>query len=309
MDMIDPPSMQKVVVEHIVRTNDTATLQHTSFRLIFFSGKVPRPVNKPDFDIWRASVQFLLDDPSISGLSRTRRKFDSLLPPAADVIKPMSLQSSPSAYLELLESVYGSVEDGDELLAKKFMTMLQNPGEKPSSYLHWLRVMLSIIVRRGGISESEQNRCLVRQFCRGCWDNELIASLELEKKKNNPPPFAELVVSIRTEEDWQASKEDRMRSHFGFNEHSNAPKLRTATHQMSAYSHDAAGGAAEEVDNMRSQISELHARVAAIQTSTYQKCQPESPKNDVKQLRKEIRELQTQVEAMKTCISDNESLK
>ncbi len=170
MDMIDPPSVQKVVVEHIVRTNDTATLQPTSFRLRSFSGKVPRPVNEPDFDTWRASVHFLLDDPSISDLSRTRRILDSLLPPAADVIKHMSPQSSPSAYLELLESVYGSVEDGDELLAK-FMTMLQNPGEKPSSYLHRLHVMLSTTVRRGGISESEENRCLMRQFCRGCWDS------------------------------------------------------------------------------------------------------------------------------------------
>lgn len=113
-----------------------------------------------------------------------------------------------------------------------------------------------------------------------------------------------MVISIRTEEDRQASKEDRMRNHFGLNKQSIAPKLRTATHQMSAYPHDAVGGAAEEVDTMRAQISELHARVAAIQTSTYQKCQPESPKNDVKQLRKELRELQAQVEAMKTCISD-----
>ncbi|XP_043088728.1 uncharacterized protein LOC122334908 [Puntigrus tetrazona] len=305
MDMIDPLSVQKVVVEHIVRTNDTAAIQPTSFRLRSFSGKVPRPVNEPDFDTWRANVQFLLDDPSISDLSRTRRIIDSLLPPAADVIKHMSPQSSPLAYLELLESVYGSVEDGDELLAK-FMTMLQNPGEKASSYLHRLQVMLSTTVRRGGISGSEQSRCLIRQFCRGCWDNGLIASLQLEKKKTNPPSFAELVVSIRTEEDRQASKEDRMRSHFGLNKQSNTSKLRTATHQMSACSRDAVV-AAEEVDTIRAQISELHAQVAAIQTSTYQKGQPESPKNDdMKQLKKELRELQAQVNAMKTCISEKE---
>ncbi len=79
MDMIDPPSMQKVVVEHIVRTNDASTLQHTSFRLRSFSGKVSRPVKEPDFDTWRASFQFLLEDPSISDLSRTRRILDSLL--------------------------------------------------------------------------------------------------------------------------------------------------------------------------------------------------------------------------------------
>ncbi len=35
------------------------------------------------------------------------------------------------------------------------MTLLQNQGEKPSSYLHWLQVMLSVTVRRGGISEAE----------------------------------------------------------------------------------------------------------------------------------------------------------
>lgn len=303
MDMIDPPSVQKVVVEHIVRTSDTAALQPASFRLRSFSGKVPRPVNEPDFDTWRASVQFLLDDPSISDLSRTRRILDCLLPPAADVIKHVSPQSSPSVYLELLESVYGSVEDGDELLAK-FMTMLQNPGEKPSSYLHRLQVMLSTTVRRGGIAESEQNRCLIKQFCRGCWDNGLITSLQLEKKKTNPPSFAELVVSIRTEEDRQASKEDRMRNHFGLNKQSNVPKLRTASHQMSAYSHDSVGGAAGEVDTMRAQISEIHAQVAAMQTSTYPKCQPDYSKNaDVTQLKKELIELQAQVEAMKTSTS------
>lgn len=80
---------------------------------------------------------------------------------------------------------------------------------------------------------------------------------------------------------------------------------------MSAYSHDAAGGAAEEVDTMRAQISELHAQVAAILTRT-QLTRIVSLKvkkkksDDVKQLRKELRDLQAQEEAMKTCISDKE---
>lgn len=185
IDMIDP--MRKVVVEHIVRTNDTAALQPISFHLRSFSGKVPRPANEPDFDTQWASVQLLLDDPSNSDLSRTRRILDSLLSPAADVIKHMSPQSSPSVYLEVLESVYGSVEDGDKLFAK-FMTMLQNPGDR-------LRIMLSTTVRRDCISESEQNHCLVREFCHGCWDNGLIASLQLEKKKKQPT-FLCIVGSI-----------------------------------------------------------------------------------------------------------------
>ncbi len=77
------------------------------------------------------------------------------MPPAAGVIKHIGPQASPTVYLELLVSVYGSVKYGDKLLAR-FMTLLQNQGEKPSSYLHWLQVMLNVTVRRGGISEAER---------------------------------------------------------------------------------------------------------------------------------------------------------
>lgn len=303
MDMIDPPCVQRVVVEHVVRTSDV-TAQHTSLRLRSFSGKIPRPSNEPDFATWRASVEFLLDDPSVSDLSRTRRILDSLLPPAADVIKHVSPQSSPSVYLELLESVYGSVEDGEELLAK-FMMMLQNQGEKPSSYLHRLQVMLSAAVRRGGIAESERDRCLLNQFCRGCWDNGLIANLQLERRKINPPSFAELVVSVRTEEDRQASKEDRMRSHFGMTKQGlTSSKSRAAIHQLSAHSHDAISGAATETDSMRKQISEIHAQLASMQPLTHQKCQPTCSKAaDMTSLKKELTELRAQVQSMEAAVS------
>lgn len=118
-----------------------------------------------------------------------------------------------------------------------------------------------------------------------------------------------MVASIRTEEDRQVSKEDRMRNHFGMNKQSNALKLRTATHQMSALSHDATGRAVEELDATRVQISELHGRVAAIPTSTYQNFQPECFKNYVKQLKKELKELQAQVEPMRTFNSDKDQKK
>ncbi|KAI3351102.1 hypothetical protein L3Q82_005672 [Scortum barcoo] len=93
-------------------------------------------------------VSFVLD-PSMSDLHRTRKILDSLLPPATDVIKHVSPQALPSVYLQLLDSVYGFVEDGDELLAK-FMGTLQNNDEKPSDYLNRLQVALSAVVRRGG---------------------------------------------------------------------------------------------------------------------------------------------------------------
>uniref|UniRef100_A0A674NRV9 Paraneoplastic antigen Ma-like C-terminal domain-containing protein n=1 Tax=Takifugu rubripes TaxID=31033 RepID=A0A674NRV9_TAKRU len=121
-----------------------------------------------------------------------------------------------------LYSVYGSVEDGDELLAK-FMGTLQNNDEKPSDYLNRLQVA-SAVVRRGGIAEGERNRYLLKQFCRGCWNDGLIADLQLERRTSVPPSFAEVVLLVRTEEDKQASKHDRMKKHLGL--HKQSPPCR-----------------------------------------------------------------------------------
>lgn len=76
--VIRPPGIQRVVVEHIVRATDAVSNQYVPMRLRSFSGKIPRPANKPDFETWRASVDFLLNDPSISDLSCTRKILDSL---------------------------------------------------------------------------------------------------------------------------------------------------------------------------------------------------------------------------------------
>lgn len=40
---VNPPEIQKVIVEHIVRNEDSALQVHTSLRLRPFSGRVPRP--------------------------------------------------------------------------------------------------------------------------------------------------------------------------------------------------------------------------------------------------------------------------
>lgn len=233
-------------MEDIVRTSDPVSPHNTPFHLKAFSGRSPRPSNEPDFDTWRASVDYLLNDPSLPESHKTCKIIDSLLSPASDIIKHVNPLAPSSECLKLLESVYGSVEDGDELLAK-FISTLQNPGEKSSVYLHRLHVVLSATIRWGGVAENERDRCLLKQFCRGCWDNTLIADLELKKRKSDPPPFAELAILIRTAEEKQTSKEERMRKHLGVSKHPPTPlKLRTAAHQQSAYSCNAVE---EDVNN------------------------------------------------------------
>lgn len=104
------------------------------------------PVRKADYDTWQTNMDLFLTDPSISDLERSCKIFEGLLPPAADIVQPLGPQASPSAYLELLNSVFGTVADGDKCFA--FLSTLQNGGEKPSEYLHRLQVVLNTAMKR-----------------------------------------------------------------------------------------------------------------------------------------------------------------
>lgn len=304
MNVVDPPGIQKMVVEHIVKSADAAMLQQTSVRLRNFSGRCPRPPNEPDFDTWRVSVELLLSDPAISDLQRVRRILDSLLSPAADVVKHVRPPALPAVYLELLESVYGSVEDGDELLAK-FMGTLQNQGEKSSDFLHRLQVLLSSTIKRGGIAEKDHDRCLLKQFMRGCWDNGLIDSLQLGKSGTQPLTFAELVVLIRTEENKRSSKEERMKKHLGLPKTPvGYPKPRAATQQVSVYSHETPNASSSETDSLRKQLSEAQAQLATLGRNSDQKRQSGcSEKTEFDALKKVVEELRAQIAAMQVSMT------
>ncbi|XP_032441705.1 uncharacterized protein LOC116734428 isoform X2 [Xiphophorus hellerii] len=137
-DDIQPPEVQRYVVEHIMKTEESA--YHLQ-RLRVFSGRLPRPAHEADYETWHSGVDLLLKDPSVSELQRSRRIVESLLPPAADMLKHLSSDTPPTVYLNILDSAYGTVQDGEELFAK-FMDTFQDAGEKPSSYLQRLQVMV-----------------------------------------------------------------------------------------------------------------------------------------------------------------------
>lgn len=211
---LNPPDVQRYVVEHIVKTDDHSSHALSSQKLRVFSGKVPRPAHESDYDTWRSSVDLIMKDPAISDLIRSRKILESLLPPAADVVKHLSSETAPDVYLQQLDSAYGAVQDGDELFAK-FMDTFQDSGGLPSAYLQRLQVSLNLAVKRGGVQDTEVNKHLLNQFCRGCWDNTLISELQLTQKKSKPPSFSDLLWLLRTEEDRKAAKAVRMRQHLG----------------------------------------------------------------------------------------------
>lgn len=215
-DDLNPPEVQRIVVEHVIKSDASALHSHSKW-LRSFSGRVPKPPGEADFDTWCLHVDLLLQDSLPPDVQR-RRLLESLLPPASDVVKQLGSTAPPQDYVKLLDSAYGLVEDGDEIFAR-FLNTHQDSGEKASDFLQRLQTILSTAVRRDGVKQSSANRHLLKQFQRGCWDHSLILTLQLESKTRTPPDFAELLLMLRTEEDRRAAKLDRMQRHIGGSKH------------------------------------------------------------------------------------------
>lgn len=180
-----------------------------------FSGKIPKPPGEADYETWSLHAELMFNDDSLSVDVQRRKVLESLLPPASDVVRQLGTSAHPRHYVQLLDSAYGLVEDGEEVFAR-FLNTNQNPGEKASDYLQRLRSVLCTAVKRGGANQVNADRHLLKQFKHGCWDHSLV--LQLELKNEIPPNFAELLLQVRTEEDRRASKSschDRMQRHFG----------------------------------------------------------------------------------------------
>lgn len=248
----NPPEV-RYVVEHVIKNDDS--LHHSAQKLKTFSGRVPRPPNETDYETWRSAVELMLNDPSISDLHRSRKIVESLLPPAATMVKHLTSETPPVVYIQILDSAYGTVQDGDELFAK-FMDTFQDGGEKPSVYLQRLQVAISAAVKRGGVPAADINRHLLSQFCRGCWDNALISDLQLKRRKSNPPSFSELLLLLRTEEDREAAKSLRMRQHLG--------PVRAKAHVQQAYGHLEEKTEASTLEQLSKQVADIQRQLASL---------------------------------------------
>lgn len=260
--MFNPPHIQKVVVEHIMRS-ESSPPSYSQSRLRTFSGRLPKPNGEVDYDAWHTQVELLLGDPSLSENLKVRRVLESLLSPAADIVKSLGTSAPLKSYLEQLEAAFGVVEDGEELFAT-FLSSNQNSGEKPSSYLNRLHVLLTKAISRGGVDAKDANKHLLRQFCRGCWDQSLIVGLQLERQKSSPPSFPELLLLLRTEEDRRSAKLDRMRKHLGS---AKAVSHLHSVFSMPTYDHNTEVALPKKQDNtqkLEKEVAELRRQVASL---------------------------------------------
>lgn len=138
---------------------------------------------------------------------------------------------------------------------------MQNQGEEPSAYLQRLQIMLNTTFRRGGIPAGDLDWQLLKQFIRGCWDNNLISELQLEQKRQNPPTFAELLLLLCTAEDKQISKASCMKQHLS----ASKPKAYSHYQGASVLSWGDCTLSPVAVDS-KSEIQDLKKQIADLQT-------------------------------------------
>ncbi|XP_023813238.1 zinc finger CCHC domain-containing protein 12-like [Oryzias latipes] len=223
---VNPPELQKVIVEHVLRTEDFNAQMNTPFRLRPFSGRCPHPNNEVDYESWRSSVELLLKDPRQPDSCKSRRLLESLSSPAVDLVKHIPTESPPSTYLKILDSAFGTVEDGDDLFAK-YLNTVQNNGEAPSSYLQRLQVMLNTTFIRGGVPAGELDK----------------------QKRQIPPNFSELLLMLRTAE----------------KQHLNTTKPKVFSNYQGAQSQSPERDTSKTVDPL-SEIQDLKKQIANLQS-------------------------------------------
>ncbi|KAL6459344.1 hypothetical protein MHYP_G00328160 [Metynnis hypsauchen] len=124
-DQLTTPEVQRVVIEHVIKNSDISSSFHGHVKLRPFSGKIPCPYSESDYDTWRNNVEFYFTDSTVSDKHAVRKIVESLFPPAANIVKQLGPNSTAHDYLSLLDSAYGTVDDGDELFAK-FLNTNQN---------------------------------------------------------------------------------------------------------------------------------------------------------------------------------------
>lgn len=110
-EQLSTSEVQRVIVEHIFKSTDMSQTYPSSAKFRSFSGKTPCPIMEVDYDTWRSHVEFYLADSSVPKRQVLRKIIESLLPPAANIVKQLGPLSSPSDFLSLLDSAFGNIDD------------------------------------------------------------------------------------------------------------------------------------------------------------------------------------------------------
>jgi hypothetical protein len=179
-------------------------------KLRLFSGKAPPSQGEVDFETWRLQVKQMMDDDGVADIDKKATILQSLMRPALDTVSTMGRTASSKDCLDILETIYGRVEDGHDLVVT-FHTTYQDDKELSSAYLNRLYLVLVEAADRGGLPISSIPTYLLRQFIRGCQDDSFVHRLNLERKLERPPNFGDFLLMVRREESRRTEKRLRLK--------------------------------------------------------------------------------------------------
>ena len=193
-------------------------LDKSAPKLRRFSSRIPVPNGEVTFDAYQEAVRSHLEDSDCDDRKLRRAMLDSLNEPASLSIQTVR-GKSPLDILHVLASLYGSVEDSEEMLIK-FAMRRQGGNEKASDFLKDLYSELTHIASLRRVNVHEFDQLLCKQFNRGCHDETMLLKLRLD---DDTLSSIDLITRVRTEEARKLEKRLRLK------EESKAARVQQAT--------------------------------------------------------------------------------
>ena len=177
-------------------------------RLRVFSGRPSFPQGETDYESWSYQVEQLRNS-ELGEVGQRRIILQSLTHPALGLIRSLGKSPSIQQILDVTEVVYGPSADCHTLLLK-FHDSLQGADETATCYLQRLQRLLRRVVDSGEIAGENEFRDLLRQFCRGSYEDQLITNLCLESAPDRFDEFCGLLAAVHNEEIRRNDKSARL---------------------------------------------------------------------------------------------------
>ncbi|XP_036947992.1 uncharacterized protein LOC119016325 [Acanthopagrus latus] len=293
----NPEDIIRAVGDVLNRSNKQSDSQ-TYRRLRTFSGVSPTPAGEESLDTWLEHATLLITEGECSDKEKRRRILESLKGPAFEIIQAVRLtqpDASPHEYIEAIESIFGTVETGEELYLA-FRALRQQPGEHLSEFLRRLEKSLVKVVRAGGLPVSAANSARLEQLIRGATSEVMLLQLKIRERSSNPPTFLTLLREVMEEEARQSAKQNQV-----------APMRPQHVRTVQAEKETEPDSASQST--LQAQIQELRAQLAERNNSWPQSSSDDSfkgPKEKTKQKNEsqsELQSLRKQVQTLESKIS------
>ncbi|XP_041420053.1 paraneoplastic antigen Ma1 homolog [Xenopus laevis] len=179
---------------------------HSGFgyrKLHFFSGKQPTPEGEDDFEAWMDQATQALEEWDVPESQKKQRITESLMGPAADVIRALKQSKRDCCatdYLQALHDVYGRTENVAELMYQ-FEHTYQEKDESMSDYIPRLEKILHHIILKKGMDPYMADQLRVKQILKGAQPNDPIMwKLRIPKEDRAVPTYPQLIKQVREEE-------------------------------------------------------------------------------------------------------------